>query len=487
MIQEGSMAQVQSVRRRSVLVCSSPLLLAACFAWGGEAPEVEWRVVLPSHFADKNQDLEKTSDGGLILSAGVLLKTDARGDPLWETSFDGMVYSGPSIRQLKDGHYIVGGTFTTGEGMALIKVDPQGRILWQKAFGGEGAWGYAVEATADGGYAVTGTMQMEAASLYVVRTDGDGNLLWEATYVGADPSDSGLGYSLQETPDGGFIVAGVRSREGAILLKVDWQGNLLWEKRLSDGGVSPTGAWVVRVTEDGGYLLAGAESRDGKETGFLWKTDEEGNTLWMNRFPGPAGFCWLRTLDLTSDGGAVAVGTVQVLPPAGESGVGDVDVYLVRVNRAGELLWEKRLLTADPDVGLGVVQMPDGGYAVSTKTTAEGEGPRYATLIKLGPDPSSPGPFLRRGDVGGEGTIDLSDAILILNYLFLAGPAPPCLDASDADDDGEVALTDGIVVLQFLFLGGEPPKTPGPNTCGPDPTPDGLSCRSAGSCAGGRG
>src|SRR6267142_1514137 len=130
------MGQVQTVHGSSVLiVCTNCLLVTAGLAHGGEAPEVEWTVVLPSHFADQNQDLAKTSDGGLILSAGVLLKTDARGDPLWETSFEGKVNSGPSVWQLKDGHYIVGGTFTTSEtsktseGVALIKVDPQGRIL----------------------------------------------------------------------------------------------------------------------------------------------------------------------------------------------------------------------------------------------------------------------------------------------------------------------------------------------------------------------
>jgi hypothetical protein len=273
-----------------------------------------------------------------------------------------------------------------------------------------------------------------------------------------------------------------------ILLKVDGEGNPLWEKHLSDGDVSLTAAGPVRVTGDGGYLLAGASWAGGATVSFLWKTDEEGNLLWMNRFPGPGIYCTLPSLDLTSDGGAVAVGTVQVLQP-GQT-FGDVDVYLVRVNQAGELLWEKRFLTPDRDQGFGVVQMPDGGYAVSTTATIDTidpPGDRYASLIKLAPEGPLQNPLLRRGDAGGEGTVDLSDAVLTLNYLFVGGPEPSCLDSSDADDNGEVTVTDAIVVLQFLFLGGQPPSSPGPNTCGPDPTPDRLSCRSSGSCAGGRG
>src|SRR5258706_10785403 len=103
------MGQLQRVPGQSALMlCSTCLLIGAGPAGGGEAPKVEWTKVLPSHFADKNQDLAKTSDGGLILSAGVLLKTDALGAPFWETSLEGLVYSGPSVRQLKDGHYILG-------------------------------------------------------------------------------------------------------------------------------------------------------------------------------------------------------------------------------------------------------------------------------------------------------------------------------------------------------------------------------------------
>jgi hypothetical protein len=82
-------------------------------------------------------------------------------------------------------------------------------------------------------------------------------------------------------------------------------------------------------------------------------------------------------------------------------------------------------------------------------------------------------PTFRRGDPSGEGEIDISDPIFILDFLFLGGTAPVCLDAADIDDDGALSLTDGIRLLNYLFLSDAPPPPPGPN-CGEDPTADPL-------------
>ena len=95
-------------------------------------------------------------------------------------------------------------------------------------------------------------------------------------------------------------------------------------------------------------------------------------------------------------------------------------------------------------------------------------------------DPAATGSFLR-GDGNDDGTIDLTDAITILNYLFLGGVVPGCLDAADADDDEEIQLTDGIYTLSFLFSGGAPPPAPWPD-CGEDPAGEGLDCASHQSC-----
>jgi len=86
---------------------------------------------------------------------------------------------------------------------------------------------------------------------------------------------------------------------------------------------------------------------------------------------------------------------------------------------------------------------------------------------------SSPSAFVR-GEVNQDGHIDLSDGVTILLVLFV-GQATTCEDALDTDDTGVLEITDAIRLLQFLFLGGAPPPAPFPGI-GEDPTPDDLSC-----------
>jgi hypothetical protein len=77
-----------------------------------------------------------------------------------------------------------------------------------------------------------------------------------------------------------------------------------------------------------------------------------------------------------------------------------------------------------------------------------------------------------RGDVVDDGKMDLADPVAVLDYLFIGGDRPGCLEAADFDNDGVVDISDGILSLDYLFLGGSPPKVPGPPSalpCGTDP------------------
>lgn len=84
-------------------------------------------------------------------------------------------------------------------------------------------------------------------------------------------------------------------------------------------------------------------------------------------------------------------------------------------------------------------------------------------------------PLFVRADCRNDGTTDLTDAVYLLNHLFLGGETPPCLSACDSNDDGGVDLSDAVAILGFLFLGAEAPPVPW-ESCGPDPTPDALAC-----------
>ena len=114
-----------------------------------------------------------------------------------------------------------------------------------------------------------------------------------------------------------------------------------------------------------------------------------------------------------------------------------------------------------------------------------------AESIEIDPGPGDPGPgdpepavpqFVR-GDMDDNGFLNLTDAVFILNFLFLGGATPSCFEACDVDNNGILQLTDGIFMLNFLFLGGEAVPAPR-DRCGPDPAspPDNFDCESFNGC-----
>ena len=84
------------------------------------------------------------------------------------------------------------------------------------------------------------------------------------------------------------------------------------------------------------------------------------------------------------------------------------------------------------------------------------------------------GETFRRGDVDGNAAGEITDAISLLSFLYLGGAALDCPDAADVDDNGALEITDAINILSFLLLGGAASATPGPFSCGQDPTGDSL-------------
>jgi len=190
-----------------------------------------------------------------------LIKTDSIGDIRWTKTYGGVDWdAGLAVQQTTDGGYIVAGrtsSFGAGGGnVYLIKTDSIGDTLWTKTYGG-GDWdeGYAIQQTTDGGYIVAGRTEsfgVGFGDVYLIKTDSIGDTLWTKTYGGGDWDE---GYAIQQTTDGGYIVAGDTWSFGAgltevYLIKTDSNGNsgcneMGTATSVSSGGVVGTTATLV--------------------------------------------------------------------------------------------------------------------------------------------------------------------------------------------------------------------------------------------------
>ncbi len=154
---------------------------------------------------------------------------------------------------------------------------------------------------------------------------------------------------------------------------------------------------------------------------------------------------------------------------AGEDGIARVAlraVYHDPEGLPGSFLWRiDGEVVADGD--RPVVPLPVGKYRVEV-VAFDPQGASGEDTCSL--DVLPPVTSFKRGDANIDGTVDISDAIGILNWLFLGTGVMACLDAADTNDSGSVDITDPIGVLDFVFLGGVPPAAPGDEVCGPDPT-----------------
>jgi len=153
---------------------------------------------------------------------------------------------------------------------------------WAKTYGGTGDdYAYSIQQTSDGGYIVagyTGSSGAGLADFWVLKLKSDGTVDWQKTYGGGGYDSAS---SIQQTSDGGYIVAGVTTSFGAggydfWVLKLDGSGNVQWQKTY--GGTGNDYANSIQQTTDGGYIVAGVTTSFGAGGDFwVLKLDSSGN------------------------------------------------------------------------------------------------------------------------------------------------------------------------------------------------------------------
>ncbi|MFO7523978.1 MAG: T9SS type A sorting domain-containing protein [Ignavibacteriaceae bacterium] len=309
-------------------------------------------------------------------------------DTLWTKTFGGSnIDIGHSVQQTSDGGFIITGYTrsygaTSGRNVWLIKTDPFGNEQWNNTFGGnDDDEGQSVKQTSDGGYIIAGHTKSFGAGLndvYLIKTDSLGNQLWTRTFGGSNDDE---GYSVLQTADNGYLVAGATSSSGAggrdvILVKTDSDGNLVWQKTL--GGLSSDGAWYINYASDGGYIITGWTFSHGP--GFLgnaWllKVDSLGNEQWNSAFGGTdadRGY----SVQQSSDGGYILTGYTSSF------GAGLTDMLLIKTDDAGNQIWMKTFGGTGRDYGYSVQQTMDGGFIIAGYTLSFGAGGDDVWIVK---------------------------------------------------------------------------------------------------------
>ncbi len=335
--------------------------------------------------------VQQTTDGGYIMAgftwsygSGLMdvyvVKTDSTGNKLWTRTFGGTGYDvAYSVKQTADGGYIVAGSTDSygagGSDVYLIRTDANGDTLWTKTPGGLGAEVcYSVQQTFDSGFVLAGYTDSSGASrpvAYLIKTDANGDTLWTRTYHGRWESE---GRSVRQTADSGFIVAGTMG-DDVYLVKTDAKGDTQWTRTF--GGADPEYGRSVQQTADGGYIIAGEtwSFGAGGYDVYLIKTDANGDTLWTRTF-GDADYDYGWSVQQTPDAGYVVCSSTAPFGP------GYDDIILIKTDSIGDTLWTKTFGGDSDDVAYEVQQTSDGGYVLAGYTESFHVGRANFYLIK---------------------------------------------------------------------------------------------------------
>lgn len=340
-----------------------------------------------------------TPDGGFIatgqtstnqgagLNDVLLTKFDNNGKVLWTRIIGGPNEDiGRAVVPTQDnGFIVVGETNSFGAGYSdilLAKYLSNGTLSWAKVAGGIGVdSGFDIQQAQDGGFIVTGytgSYGAGAADLLLVKFTNNGTLSWTKTLGG---TSNEIGYSVQQTQDGGFVVTGYTDSYGAgnidvLLAKFTSTGSLSWMKTI--GGIAQDVGSNIQQTVDGGYLITGwtFSYGVGGDDILVTKFDSSGNLLWAKTIGG-AGNDAAYSGQETSDGGFLVTGWIEGF------GKGSFDIALIKLNATGNLLWAKMLGGAGYDVSYSIKKTLDNGFIISGSTTSFGNNNTVILIAKV--------------------------------------------------------------------------------------------------------
>ncbi|MHA2649382.1 MAG: choice-of-anchor Q domain-containing protein, partial [bacterium JZ-2024 1] len=412
----------------------------------------QWARAYGGNITDWASSIIQTPDGGYMVAgyagsfgAGQydvwLLRLNALGNLIWQKGYGGTDNEeATSLWQTSDGSYIVAaGTYSFRSGNAdgwVFKVNSDGNIAWQKVYGGTNRdWVYSVQETSDGGFVVAGSTRSFGArneDVWILRLGADGSILWQKAYQGWLDE---FATAIRQTSDGGYVVAGSTTSFGAgetdiLVLKLRPDGSVIWQKTY--GGQFVEWASAIEQTSDGGTIVAGNTTSfgNGLVDFLVLKLNADGNIAWQKTYGGPHEDR-VSSVRQTADGGFVVSGWTASFGAV-------IDVWILKLDPQGNVIWQKTYGTPSfAEEGRSIQQTADGGYIVAGSTTYYGGGQyKDAWVLKLGGN----------GDIQGCTLVGTTNASPQDATIIPADSALTSFDTSAIATDTNAIVTDTSAV-----------------------------------------
>lgn len=336
-------------------------IILAFWPLNAQSPQIVWQKCLGGSYHDRSQSINNTADGGYIMAGHTQSNDgDVSGNNGWHD-------------------------------MWVVKLSSTGNIEWQKCLGGtEADEANSIIQTIDGGYIVAGwTMSNDGdvtgnhsteGDMWVVKLSNSGDIEWQKCLGG---SESEIAYSIIQTIDGGYIIAGrAESNDGDVfgnhgsdswIVKISSSGIIEWQKCL--GGSNDDVAHSIKQTSEGGYIVAShSYSNDGDVFGnhgaydiWIVKLSDTGNIEWQKCLGGTSEE-YVSSISQTLDGGYILAGGTFSNNGDVSGNHGGLDFWVVKLSNVGLIEWQKCYGGSDFERAESIIQTIDGGFIVGGYT-----------------------------------------------------------------------------------------------------------------------
>ncbi|NQT79176.1 MAG: hypothetical protein HQ555_02125 [Candidatus Aminicenantes bacterium] len=378
---------IQSHRqlKRIILILMSYLTFAS-FTY----LNAQWARTYGGGSLDYATSIQQTSDGGYIVAGYTLsfstefgetsyiwiLKLYSSGEIEWQRAYgeSNRNSRAHSIQQTLDGGYIVAGAIAPndiiwGKNFLILKLSSSGEIEWLWSYKGRDYdWAYSIFQTSEGGYIVAGYLgyddywwELLICNFWILKLNSIGEIEWQRTY---DAGGYERAYSIQQTLDGGYIVAGETTFSHDFwILKLSSVGHIEWQRTY--GGSNFDVAKSIQQTFDGGYIVAGRTLSFGAGDNDFWilKLSTNGEIEWQKTYGGIDND-YPKSIQQTNDGGYIVAGSTSSF------GAGDNDFWVLKLSPNGEIEWQRTYGGSNPDGAFSIQQTNDGGYIVAGNSSS---------------------------------------------------------------------------------------------------------------------